>query len=107
MTRDDWRLSVDLPDGRSFAAGTGPSGCTDPGVRRYVVEQHWPGSGFDELVAGRWLHVERMSKREWWMNIAGVVVNVAVRPDGFGQRVSLDLEDRDRRCTYLLEGEPW
>lgn len=105
--RGAWRLSADLPDGRSLVAGTDAATPLPPDLRRYLVEQHWPGSAFDEVVVGRWLHVERMSKRTWWMNVAGVVINVDVRRDGTAERLTACLDDRGPRTTYLMDGEPW
>jgi hypothetical protein len=40
------------------------------------------GTEFDELVVGHWIHVEQMDSRLWWMNIAGVTINVRVDRDG-------------------------
>lgn len=39
------------------------------------------GTEFDELVVGDWLHIERMSEQEWWMQIGGVVLGVTVLRD--------------------------
>jgi hypothetical protein len=45
---------------------------------------------FDELVVGRWLHVEQMGPTVWWMNIGGVTVHVTVDRDGRPTRVRVD-----------------
>lgn len=41
-----------------------------------------PDAEFDELVVGRWLHVEQMGTGRWWMNIGGVTVHVDADRDG-------------------------
>lgn len=35
-----------------------------------------PGTEFDELVVGQWLHVEQMGSGSWWMAVGGVTVHV-------------------------------
>lgn len=88
----------------------------DPGDgRRHVVERiddgayiahtrHLPGTEFDELVVGEWLHVEQMDKRLWWMNVGGVTVMVTARKDGTPKRVTVygpvDYDMPRDRCTY-------
>ena len=45
------------------------------------------GTEFDELVVGRWFHVEAMDATVWWMDVGGVVLNVTVDRDGRPKRV--------------------
>lgn len=65
-----------------------------------------PAAEFDELVVGRWLHVEQMDDHAWWMNIGGVTVHVTADRDGRPTRVSVDgPEDYDaprEGCEYSL-----
>jgi hypothetical protein len=49
---------------------------------------HLPGTEFDELVVGKWLHVEQMNTGVWWMNVGGVTLTVKVDRDGRPQRVT-------------------
>ena len=37
---------------------------------------------FDELVVDRWLHLEQMSTRHWWMRLGPLHVNVVVGERG-------------------------
>lgn len=50
---------------------------------------HLPGTEFDELVVGSWLHVEQMDAGVWWMNVGGVTLTVRVDRDGRPQHVSV------------------
>jgi hypothetical protein len=34
---------------------------------------------FDELVVGRWFHMERMDSRTWWVRIGSEAFDVTVR----------------------------
>lgn len=36
----------------------------------------------DEVVISPWLHIEAMSRREYWMSVAGVTLWVRLRKDG-------------------------
>ena len=47
------------------------------------------GTEFDEMVIGRWIHLEQQDAGEWWMSIGGVVVNVTADRDGRPRRVSV------------------
>lgn len=66
--------------------------------RRHVI----PNTDFDELVVGSWLHVEEMGAGEWWMNVAGVVINVTVDREGRPKAVLVEVEPED---GVLYEGE--
>lgn len=65
-----------------------------------------PGTEFDELVVGRWLHIEAMDTGYWWMNIGGVTVNVTADRDGRPKHVSVcgpgDYDDPVEGCRYEL-----
>lgn len=47
------------------------------------------GTEFDELVIGRWIHLEQMDACVWWMNIGGVTVNIRVDRDGRPRKVDV------------------
>ena len=69
-----------------------------------VVTYSIPGTEFDELVVGRWLHIEQMDSTLWWMNIGGVTVHVVVDRDGRAKAVTVhaagDYADPVPGCTY-------
>jgi len=44
---------------------------------------------FDELIVGRWLHVEQMDTGRWWMAVGGVVLWVEADRDGRPTSVSV------------------
>lgn len=62
-------------DVRSHARGSG-------GDSEYSRTHVISGSEFDELVVGRWIHIEQMDTGTWWMNIGGVTVWVKADRDG-------------------------
>lgn len=51
-------------------------------------DQH-PGTEFDELVVGQWLHVEQMNATQWWMNVGGVTIWVTADRDGRAKYVTV------------------
>ena len=65
-----------------------------------------PEAEFDELVVGRWLHIEQVSESTWWMNVAGVTLFVTADRDGRPQRVTLyppdTYDDAVTGCEYNL-----
>ena len=38
--------------------------------------------GFDELVVGDWLHLERMDRRVWWIRIGDFEADIVIARDG-------------------------
>ena len=60
------------------------------------------GVCFDELVVDGWLHIEQMSARQWWMDIAGLTVNVWIKASGVPE-VMLEVDDPGRHTlrSYL------
>ena len=66
-----------------------------------------PGTEFDELVVSPWLHVEQMTTTSWWMNVAGIDINVVV--DRYGKPRVVHIGEPDREtwpdCTYRYEGD--
>ena len=67
---------------------------------------------FDELVVGRWIHIEQMDTGYWWMNIGGVTVHVRADGDGRPKHVMVhgpgDYDDPVEGCSYELvwRGQP-
>jgi hypothetical protein len=64
----------------------------------------FPGTEFDELVVGRWIHIEQMDTGFWWMNIGGVTVHVKADRDGRPTHVVVhgpgDYTAPVEGCTY-------
>lgn len=62
------------------------------------------GTEFDELVIGRWIHLEQMDTRRWWINVGGVTINVRADRDGRPKRIDVfgpgDYADPEKGCTY-------
>jgi len=63
------------------------------------------GTEFDELVVGRWLHVEQQTDRgTWWMDVGGVVLWVRADYRGRPRRVTVygpgEYNDPVEGCTY-------
>lgn len=80
-------------------------------TRHTVLE----GTEFDELVIGRWIHLEQMDSGIWHCEIGGVVLTVTADRDGRPRKVSVhgpgDYDDRAEGCEYSLtwtgpENEP-
>lgn len=65
-----------------------------------------PGTEFDELVVGAWLHVEQMGSGSWWMAVGGVTVHVRADRDGRPKHVMVhgpgDYDDPAEGCSYKL-----
>ena len=66
-----------------------------------------PGTEFDELVVGHWIHLEQMNPRQWWMSIGGVVLWVTADRDGRPRKVQVfgpgDYEEARPGCEYELK----
>jgi hypothetical protein len=73
-----------------------------------VTHVSYPDAEFDELVVGRWLHVEQMDGKRWWMNVGGVTLWVTVDRDGNPKHVTTypagTYAYRVDGCTYDDEG---
>jgi hypothetical protein len=65
-----------------------------------------PGTEFDELVVGKWIHIEQMDTGHWWMDIGGVTVRVKADRDGRPLSVAVygpgDYADAVDGCSYSL-----
>lgn len=51
-----------------------------------------PDMEIDEVVIGRWFHLEQMSAQDWWLNVGGVVLNVRVDREGRPRAVLVEVE---------------
>lgn len=121
-----WRLQVHGNIGDDGMANTSQEVTSDPGVtaRRAAMTAKHPsiyagqllpivldGFEFDELVVGRWLHVEEMDTGCWWGSIGGVVIHVRVDRDGRPKLVSVNMpgtsEDPVEGCEYMLDDEAY
>jgi hypothetical protein len=60
---------------------------------------------FDELVVGKWLHIEQMDAGSWWMDVGGLVVRLFVDRDGRPKAVTYGVEDPIDGVTYDRDGE--
>jgi hypothetical protein len=74
-----------------------------PDLTSYVVLE---GTEFDELVVGRWIHLEQMDTGRWWMNVGGVTVNITADRDGRPKVVDVygpgDYGEAVEGCRYSL-----
>lgn len=106
-----WRILVHEPKGASHHVtnerlfGRPTTGSQPDSDLSKTVEI--PGTEFDELVVGRWIHLEQMSGKVWWMNVGGVTINVTVDKDGNPKRVRvdgpLDYDEPVKGCRYECE----
>jgi hypothetical protein len=52
-------------------------------------------SEFDELVVDQWLHVERMTNSEWWLQVGDARICVTVGNDGKAKKVTIERGEYD------------
>lgn len=71
-----WRILV-----REWAGKGGPT--------LYAWTAHAPGTELDEVVVGKWLHLEQLDTGRWDMHIGGVRVEVTADRDGRATSVSV------------------
>jgi hypothetical protein len=64
------------------------------------------GTEFDELVVGRWIHIEQMDTGKWWMNVGGVTINITADRDGCPKVVDVfgpgTYDDAVEGCRYSI-----
>ena len=110
-----WRSRGELAYGKAYHFSNDPA---DAARHKKIhvalgeaAEQYWedtcfPGTEFDEVVVGRWLHVEQQNESEWWMSVAGVTIFVVADRDGRPSSVRVlgpgDYDDRNPNVTYSL-----
>lgn len=92
----------------TFGGGTGE----DTSVvadRKTYHQRHieLAGTELDELVVGKWIHIEQMNTGYWWMNIGGVTVHVKADRDGNAKHVTVhgpdDWSSAVAGCGYTLD----
>lgn len=91
-----WRLLVHEYVGRQSDGtlySTSHDVCNDEreqGERAFTARHVLPSTTeFDELVVGRWIHIEQMDATRWWMNVGGVVLWVEVDREGRPRHVGV------------------
>lgn len=108
---DSWHVSSD----RRLGGGDGQDTSIEDGGRTYHSRHiELPGTDFDELVVGRFLHLEQMDVGTWWANICGVTLWIRADRDGKPVSISVsgpgDYANAEPGCEYRLEwsaGDEW
>jgi hypothetical protein len=77
-TVHQWCEERDRERSRALATRRRDSG-KNPGMP-YRIQTF--DNGFDELVLGDWLHVERMNHRTFWMRLGERVFDITIAKDG-------------------------
>jgi hypothetical protein len=82
-----WRVKADAWEGGRYGvsyhvASDSTFGGGDGKDSEWSKHVELPGTEFDELVVGRWLHVEQQDTSVYWMDVGGVTINVRVDRDG-------------------------
>lgn len=107
-----WRLLVHEWRGRSPGHRDGTYGIShtvEPGKParpdgRWNRSHVLPGTEFDELAVGAWLHVEQTDSGRWYIDVGGVRLDVAADRDGHPTRVQVygpgDFDEPRDGCTY-------
>lgn len=76
---------------------------------RFSVDHLITGCEFDELVVGRWLHIEQMDVGRWWMSVGGVVLRVHADRDGRPRLVAVDTVGNGEApvpgCRYVVNDQ--
>lgn len=109
-----------FPYGHAYHVGSGPDAPRRHGETRRKLEELSPGplppdesshvvlegTEFDELVIGRWIHLEQMDAGKWWLSVGGVVINITADRDGRPKVVDIygpgDYGDAVEGCRYGL-----
>lgn len=99
---DSWHVASD----RRFGGGGEDTTVEHQGRTFHQKHIELPGTDLDELVIGRWIHLEQMDVGTWWINVGGVVLWVKADRDGRPTSVSVhgpgDDNDPVDGCTYDL-----
>lgn len=103
-----WRVNaVDMQRSHHIAShrnfGFGHTGTCPPDSDTFVAHE-FPDTEFDELVVGRWCHIEAMDDNQWCMSIGGVTLHVTTDRDGRPKKVRVDgpVGEWDR-CNWSQE----
>lgn len=109
-----WRLLAHDKRGHAYGlahhVASGPHvGCLPGCSKEHTNTKHetrtiLPGTEFDEIVVGHWLHVEQMDANSWWMNVGGVTLWVKTDRDGYPKAIQVygpdDYDDAADGCKY-------
>lgn len=80
------------------------SGHHRPRLSPHVTSTVLDGTEFDELVAGKFLHVEQLGTGTWRLNAGGVVIEIKADRDGRPKRIDVygpgDNADAVEGCEY-------
>ena len=97
-----WRILVHEISGERRAHDV-TSDPRSPDLTSHVVLE---GTEFDELVIGRWIHLEQMDTGRWWCNFGGVTINITADRDGRPKVVDVsgpgDYGEAVEGCRYSL-----
>lgn len=83
-----WRLLVHEPRGVSHHV-TSQRSWVGGGDSEWSRTHELPGTEFDELVVGRWLHIEQLDDHLWWLDVGGVTIHVSADRDGQPTKVTV------------------
>lgn len=110
-----FNMSHHIAHDRDF--GSGRKGGYDrlrrefPSIVEHGQAHEFPGTEFDELVVGQFLHIEQMDTGYWWGSIGGVVIHVKADRDGRPKVVTVHMpgmwDDAVPGCEYVLNEAPW
>ncbi len=65
-------------------------------------EQYVARTEFDELVIGKWIHLEQMGERTWWMRVGNYTLYITI--DGYGRpEVSIQEEETPEETAEHCE----
>lgn len=94
--RQKWSVQLDQypPTGQKMY---GPRTIIESTVedRSYATNIGLPNNEVDEIFIDGWAHIEAMDDREYWVDIAGVVINVSLDRKGNPTVVTVEFEKRD------------
>jgi hypothetical protein len=89
--------------GHSYHVGSDPRQAEDG---EHVTSTTLEGTEFDELVVGRWIHLEQFDAGRWYVSIGGVFINITADRDGRPKVIDVygpgDYDDPVEGCRYAL-----
>jgi hypothetical protein len=100
--------SYHVASDKKFGGGTGEDRSVEAdGVTYWARYTEIPGTEFDEIVVGKWLHIEQMDTGYWWGDVGGVTIHVRADRDGNPKHVTVHGPDRWAPavlgCGYSLD----
>lgn len=101
---DSWRIQIDeLRRKGQKMYGTRWQYTSEPVEAvedTYGATAGLPNTIIDEVVIGDWFHLECMGDRSYWMNVAGVTVNVLLDKKGVPTVVRVEVDAPVPGCEY-------